>query len=74
MHGCVVGASVRQSEWVTGSTSRDICMLSSMSEVSIPLLMPRSKVLNLSKTNKTKNAKYIFKSLKERKKGNYNKL
>lgn len=49
MHGCVIGTSMRKSEWITGNTSRYISLLSSMSEVSIPLLMPRSKVLSLSK-------------------------
>lgn len=53
MHGCMTRTSMRKSEWITGNTSRDISLLSSMAEVSIPLLMPRSKVLNLSK-NKTK--------------------
>lgn len=54
MHCCVIGTSMRKSEWITGNTSRDISLLSSMPKVSIPLLMPRSKVLNLSIKKKKK--------------------
>ena len=54
MHGCVIGTSMRKSEWITGNASGDISLLSSMSEVSIPLLMPRTKVLNLFKNTDKK--------------------
>lgn len=65
VHSCVIRTSMRKSEWITSNTSRDISLLSSMSKVSIPLLMPRSKVLNLSK-NKTKRLITYFISQKER--------
>lgn len=67
VHSCVTGTPVRKSEWITGNTSRDISLLSPMSKVSIPFLMPRSEVLNLSKTNKQmKHTKYIFIIRKEK--------
>lgn len=67
MHSCVTGTSMRKSERITGNTSRDISLLSSMSEVSIPLLMPRSEVMNLSETNKqAKSTKYILYKLKRK--------
>lgn len=59
MYCCVVRTSVGKSERVTSDTSRNIRLLSSMPEVSIPLLMSGSKVLNLN-TKKTTTEQHIL--------------
>lgn len=61
MYCCVVRTSVGKRERITSDTSRNIRLLSSMPEVSIPLLMSDSKVLNLN-TKKTTTEQHIRKN------------
>lgn len=48
VHGSVIWTSLRKGESVTGNAGWDVSLLPPMSVVSVPLLWPRSKGLNLT--------------------------